>query len=80
MTVNTSPTNSRVKELPVNKEVITISQELRMLEDVKSTLVDARFKLAFTLKFTKLAKEIDEAIDTAQREIIGAEDRRNERT
>lgn len=80
MTVNTSPTNSRVKEPPVNKEVITTSQELRMLESVLSSLTDARFQLGLTTKFLKLAGKINEAVDQAKSEIIGAEDRRNERT
>ena len=71
-------TNSRVKP-PVNKEVITTSQELRILQSVQSHLADAQFDLYGT-RFSELKKLIDAAIDKTLTEIIGAEDRRNERT
>lgn len=82
MTVNTSPTNSRVKEPPVNKEVndLTVLQELRTLKCVKQTLDEARNMLGGRTRFTDLANSINAAILKAQAEVIAADDYITERS
>jgi hypothetical protein len=57
---------------------LSVRQEKKLLEDVRSDLVLAVFKLGDS-RFTKLMKMIDDAAMEADREAIAADDRINER-
>jgi hypothetical protein len=62
---------------PISKE-LSVRQEKKLLEDVRSDLVLAVFKLGDS-RFTKLMKMIDDAAMEADREAIAADDSLNER-
>jgi hypothetical protein len=57
---------------------LSVRQEKKLLEDVRSDLVLAVFKLGDS-RFTKLMKMIDEAAMEADREAIAASDLINDR-
>jgi hypothetical protein len=57
---------------------LSVRQEKKLLEDVRSDLVLAVFKLGDS-RFTKLMKMIDDAAMEADREAIAADDSLNER-
>jgi predicted metallo-beta-lactamase superfamily hydrolase len=62
---------------PISKE-LSVRQEKKLLEDVRSDLVLAVFKLGDS-RFTKLMKMIDDAAMEADREAIAASDLINDR-
>jgi hypothetical protein len=62
---------------PEPKE-LSVRQEKKLLEDVRSDLVLAVFKLGDS-RFTKLMKMIDDAAMESDREAIAADDSLNER-
>jgi hypothetical protein len=64
------------------KEGLTLSQEKRMLEDLRSDLTLSMFKLGLSGKdkFPRLAELIEQAVNEADRNAIAADDSLNERT
>jgi hypothetical protein len=58
----------------------TVSQELRILQSVKSTLEDAALQLGYRSRFTALKNRINASIEEAASEIIAADDYLNERS
>jgi hypothetical protein len=58
---------------------LTVRQELRVLQAVKNTLVDARFHLGSKTRFEALADMIESAILEASNQVIAADDYLNER-
>lgn len=53
---------------------LTVTQELRLLESVKSTLEDARLQLGMITRFTSLAQRIDASLKEVAAEIIAADE------
>jgi hypothetical protein len=68
---------------PISKENdldLTVRQELKALQFVKSNLDEALKALGSKTRFWELAYMLDEALKKTDREIIGADDRLTERS
>jgi hypothetical protein len=78
---HTKPEKTMTVSTPISKETeLTIMQELRALQFVKSNLDEAIKALGSKTRFWELAYMLDEALKKADREIIGADDRLTERS
>jgi hypothetical protein len=68
------------KEIIKSEDIdLTVRQEKRMLDDVRSDLVLVLFKLGDKTRFKKLFALVDEAAMEANREAVAADDYLNER-